>query len=391
MIVGVLALLLGGIAHLTQAYGIAAMDQNQEGYQSVLSQLTGAVMGHGWFYYLTIGSVLAVLALSANTSFVDFPRLCRLIAQDDYLPRSFAVPGRRLVFSFGILSLAAAAALLLVVFEGITDRLIPLFAVGAFTAFTLSQAGMVVHWQRYLAGTIGPKCNDGSPLPRVSPTGARLRLAVNGLGAAATGAALIVIMTAKFKEGAWITILAIPGLILLFRLVHRHYRRMDTELEIRTPINLNHFLQPVVMLPIGNWNRAAKKSLRFSMWLSADVVAIHLCNIGGDDDGHEAERIRREWAENVEEPVRGLGRPLPRLVVRESRYRTFVEPLLNELDKLKAEFRGRPIAVVLPEVVSQHWWQVILHMHRARRLRWALRERGDRNVVVVSVPWYLHD
>src|SRR5689334_6452854 len=126
------------------------MDQSQEGYQSVLSQLAGAVVGRGWFYYVAIGSVLSALCLSANTSFVDFPRLSRLIAQDDFLPRGFAVVGRRLVYSVGILFLATAAALLLVAFGGITDRLIPLFAVGAFLAFTLSQAGMVVHWRREL-------------------------------------------------------------------------------------------------------------------------------------------------------------------------------------------------------------------------------------------------
>ncbi len=147
-IVVVLALLLGGIACLSRAYHIGAMPQDQPGYQSVLSQLTGAVVGRGWLYYVTIGSVLATLCLSANTSFVDFPRLSRLIAQDDFLPRPFAIVGRRLVYSIGIVFLAAAAALLLIVFRGITDRLIPLFAVGAFLAFSLSQAGMVFHWHR---------------------------------------------------------------------------------------------------------------------------------------------------------------------------------------------------------------------------------------------------
>src|SRR5215208_5515485 len=150
VIVVLLAALLGGIAYLARAYQIGAMHQDQPGYQSVLSQLTSAVVGRGWFYYITIGSVLATLCLSANTSFVDFPRLSRLIAQDDFLPRGFAIVGRRLVYSIGILFLAAAAALLLILFRGITDRLIPLFAVGAFLAFTLSQAGMVVHWRKEL-------------------------------------------------------------------------------------------------------------------------------------------------------------------------------------------------------------------------------------------------
>ncbi|HEY4565163.1 MAG TPA: APC family permease, partial [Thermoanaerobaculia bacterium] len=205
-----LGLLLGGIAWLARAFGIGAMDQTRPGYQSVLSQLAAALVGRGVFYTVAICSLLAVLTLSANTSFVGFPRLCRLIAQDRFLPVGFAAVGRRLVFSVGILFLTTTSGLLLVVFRGITDRLIPLFAVGAFLAFTLSQAGMVMHWWR-------GKGSEGRP--------ARRHLAVNGLGAVTTAAALGVIVAAKFKEGAWITLLAIPSLILLFRSVHRYYER----------------------------------------------------------------------------------------------------------------------------------------------------------------------
>src|SRR6202142_100166 len=167
-IVAILAILLGGIAYLARCYNIVAMDQNDPAYQSVLSQLVGAVVGRGWFYYITMGSILAVLCLSANTSFVDFPRLCRLIAKDDFLPRAFPVVDRRLVYMVGLLFLATASGLLLAAFGGITDRLIPLYAVGAFLAFTLSQSGMVVHWRK-------------SQDPRAS----RFML-VNGIGAVAT-------------------------------------------------------------------------------------------------------------------------------------------------------------------------------------------------------------
>src|SRR6202044_1960947 len=144
------------IAFLSHAYRIGAMDQNQSDYQSVLSQLIGAVVGPGWFYDMTIGSILAVLCLSANTSFVDFPRLCRLIAKDDFLPRAFASIGRRLVYSVGVLFLAIASGLLLAAFRGITDKLIPLYAVGAFLAFTLSQSGMVMHWRNQMRGPAMP-------------------------------------------------------------------------------------------------------------------------------------------------------------------------------------------------------------------------------------------
>src|SRR5208282_5144072 len=209
IIIVLLAMLLAGIALLCRAYGIAATDPDGPGYESVLSMLTRAVMGHGWFYYLTIGSVLLVLALSANTAFADFPRLTRAIALDDYLPHVFLLRGRRLLYSWGIYVLVALTAILLIVFGGVTDRLIPLFAIGAFMAFTLSQAGMVMHWWR----------QGGAPL----------RMAVNGLGALATGITTVVVLVAKFVDGAWITALLTVAIILMMRAVKRHYVRVDRE------------------------------------------------------------------------------------------------------------------------------------------------------------------
>src|SRR5216684_5251875 len=211
-IIAILIVLLGGIAVLVRYYGIMATDPGAPGYQSVLSMVTAAVAGKGIFYDVTMFSVLLVLCLSANTSFADFPRLCRMIARDDYLPHSLATRGRRLVFSQGIWALAILAGLLLILFGGITDRLIPLFAVGAFLAFTLSQAGMVVHWQRTGGPGTGP---------------ARL---INGLGAGATGIALAVVLVAKFREGAWITVLLIPTTLWLFHLVKGHYEHVRREI-----------------------------------------------------------------------------------------------------------------------------------------------------------------
>src|ERR1700728_4925362 len=195
IIIVLLGILLTGIALLCRAYGVAATDPNGPGYESVLSMLTRAVMGHGFFYYLTIASVLLVLALSANTAFADFPRLTRAIALDDYMPRVFLIRGRRLLYSWGIYVLVVLTAVLLIVFGGVTDRLIPLYAIGAFMAFTLSQAGMVMHWKR-----------QGK---------ARLRMFVNGLGAVATGITTLVVLVAKFVDGAWITALLIAVMILL--------------------------------------------------------------------------------------------------------------------------------------------------------------------------------
>ena len=176
-----LGLLLLGIAHVAASHGLHAMDQSAPGYESVLSQLVSGVVGRGVVYDVTIGAVLVVLCLSANTSFVGFPRLCRLVAADGYLPRAFALPGRRLVYTAGVLFLSGGAGLLLIAFGGITDRLIPLFAVGAFLSFTLSQTGMAAHWLRERSGHVDS-----------------VRLAVNGLGAIATGAALAIILVAKF-------------------------------------------------------------------------------------------------------------------------------------------------------------------------------------------------
>jgi len=377
VIVAVLALLLGGIAYLARAYGVCAMEQDKPGYQSVLSQLTGAVAGRGWLYYAAIGSVLVTLCLSANTSFVGFPRLSRLIAQDGFLPRGFAVVGRRLVYSVGIVFLAIAAGLLLVAFRGITDRLIPLFAVGAFLAFTLSQAGMVMHWRKERAN---------------ARTGrSHVRLWVNGVGAAATGVALVIILAAKFTEGAWITILAIPALLVLFKLVNRHYQRVERQVEARQPLDLDHNQPPVVLVPTRGWDKLTGKALRFAMWLSTDVIAIHLSNLSGEEAEEDAERVRREWADDVEEPARRHGVPAPRLVVAQSPYRRFVRPLLEEIDKLHEEFPERLVAVVVPEVVETRWWQFLLHRRKPARLRSALLKRGDHRVVVINVPWYVED
>ncbi|HEY2294797.1 MAG TPA: APC family permease [Thermoanaerobaculia bacterium] len=372
VIVVSLGLLLGGIAWLARAFGIGAMDQTRPGYQSVLSQLAAAVVGRGAFYTVAICGLLAVLTLSANTSFVGFPRLCRLIARDRFLPVGFAAVGRRLVFSAGILFLTTASGLLLVAFRGITDRLIPLFAVGAFLAFTLSQAGMVMHWWR-----------------QEKP--ARRHLFANGLGAVTTAAALVVIVAAKFREGAWITLLAIPSLILLFRSVHRYYERVDRELQEPRPLDLPTNEPPIVVIPTESWNRLTRKALRFGMTLSPDVIAVHLSALEGNDADAETREVERQWGEDVERPARSAGLPLPRLVCLQSPYRQFLEPLLRFTVRLEREHPGRTVAVIVPELIKKHWWQYVLHNRRARRLRRTLLQRGGSRVVVIGVPWHLED
>ncbi len=379
-IVVLLGFLLLGIAFLANVFGIGAMDETAAGYQSILSQVIGAVYGRGWFYYLTIAAILAVLSLSANTSFVDFPRLCRLLARDSYLPHAFAMPGRRLVYSVGILFLAASAGLLLVLFDGVTDRLIPLFAVGAFLAFTLSQAGMAVHWWR-LRGEAGH--------------GVWPRLIINGFGAIATGIALAVILAAKFVEGAWITVIVIPLTLLLLRAIHRYYATLDAAIlgEKDRRLSLPNYDPPVVLLPIERWDRLARKALNFAMRISPDVFALHLTALEGPDASAEQatttqeKRLRADWQRYVERPAKRAGLNPPRLILEPSPFRSMVAPLLRTAIDLEKRFLGRPVTVVLPEVVAGRWWEMVLHTRRAQSLRQALLRHGGFNLVVATVPW----
>src|SRR5580692_1982493 len=234
-IIAILVVLLGGIAVLVKYYGIMATDPGAPGYQSVLSLLTAAVAGKGIFYDLTMFSVLLVLCLSANTSFADFPRLCRMIARDNFLPHSLTTRGRRLVFSQGIWALAIVAALLLILFGGVTDRLIPLFAVGAFLAFTLSQAGMVGHWLRSKSEAV-----------------VWHNVIINGIGALATGITLLVIVVAKFLEGAWVVVLLLPAALIFMGRVRRHYELTDEEVALKGKLVLDpsDLAPPIVIVPV---------------------------------------------------------------------------------------------------------------------------------------------
>ncbi len=375
VIVVALALLLAGIAWLAHQYGIMAMDQLRPGYQSVLAQLTAAVAGHGVVFYVTIGSVLAVLCLSANTSFVGFPRLCRLVAEDGYLPAAFAMPGRRLVYSVGVLFLAGGSGALLLAFGGITDRLIPLFAIGAFASFTLSQAGMAAHWWR-----------EGGWRRHIP------RFAINLLGAVATGIALAVILVAKFTAGAWLTVIVVPATLLLLRATRRYYDAIERQVlrGDQRRVDVAARKPPLVLLPIERWDNISRRALGFAMSLSPAVVALHVTETAGPDCDEAAEHgvLRREWDRFVAAPAREAGLAVPSLRIEASPYRSLLGPLLRQILAWRAQQPGRPIAVVLPLLVEARWWEVLLHTHRERRLRRALL-RDAPDVMVVAVPWQL--
>jgi amino acid transporter len=364
-VIFILIVLLASIEYLVRAYGIGATEPGREGYESVLSQLIAAVVGRGVFYYVTIAAILSVLALSANTGFADFPRLCRVIAQDGYLPRSFASRGRRLVYSEGIYVLTALAALLLTIFSGITDRLIPLFAVGAFLAFTLSQAGMVVHWQR--TGGVGAWRN----------------MVINGAGAAATGVTLLVVLVAKFAEGAWVTMLLIPGMLFVFVGVRRHYGAVARELACPTPLDVSDLHEPIIVVPISAWNKTANKALRFALKMSPDIYAVHVRSAEHIDD------LQTQWAQLVEVPTTRAGLPVPQLVVIDSPYRRTLQPILDHVLQVRDHHPDRQIAVIIPELVESRWYQYFLHNQRAQGLKALLLFNGGQRVVVINVPWYL--
>ena len=380
IIVVILGILLGGIAYLATCYGIMAMDQTQPGYQSVLSQLVGAVAGRGTFYYVAIASALGILCLSANTSFVGFPRMCRLVAQDEFLPRPFATAGRRLVYSVGIIYLAITAGLLLTLFDGVTDRLIPLFAIGAFLTFTMSQTGMVAHWRRELRN------------PRRTETRRRvlINLIINAVGAATTVTALVVIVIAKFGEGGWITIVAIPCVIVLHKAIKRYYTNIDEHLRDDGALEFRRSEPPVVLVTMREWNRLTDKALRLAMELSPDVTAVHLAALERRDIDKDERQLRKQWAAHVEKPAKAAKFPNPpRLVFLSAPYRRIHAPLLQLIKEVKEENPGRTIAVLIPELVKRHWWEYLLSNHRARRLRSAVLDYGGSGVVVIGVPWYL--
>ena len=371
IIIAILIVLLFGTAWLAKAYGIMAMNPNDSNFQSMLSILVAAVFGRGWFYYTTMGSVLLALALSANTAFADFPRLTRAIAIHDYLPHVFILRGRRLLFSHGIYALTGFTALILILFDGVTDRLIPLYAIGAFLAFTLSQAGMVVHWHKQTGE------------PGHEHKGRNWHMFVNGVGAVATGLTTIVVLASKFLDGAWVTALLVPTLILIMYSVKRHYTRVHSEMVDRTPINLENLTQPIVVIPMAQWDRITEKALRFGLLLSKEIKVAHVYS---EDD---PDTLVSCWDEMVADPLQHEGMQVPELVRIQSSYRFIIAPLMDYILGLERDNPDRKVAVLLPELVVRHWWENALHGQRVQLLKLLLLLRAKQRVVVINIPWYL--
>lgn len=366
VIIVCLAAMLAGIAYLVREYHIVATDPNSDSYRSILSLLFQAVAGQGWFYYVAIASVLLVLIFSANTAFADFPRVCRVIAEDRFLPVSFATRGRRLVYSEGILVLMLLTGALLIAFGGVTDRLIPLYAVGAFLAFTLSQAGMLAHSRRKR----GP--------------GARRKMVVNGLGATATGATVVVVIASKFTEGAWITVVTIPVILLLMYGVRRHYSRIQRAIETSAPLDLTGNMPPLVVVPLQQWSKLSERALCAASAISHDVRALYVSGDGTPNG------LCATWTQKVIEPARKANAGIPELVVLQSPFRFVVYPIVDYVLKLSEDNPDRRIVAVVSELVEHRWYNYFLHSQRSTLLKTLLLLRGNDRISVLNIPCYFN-
>jgi amino acid transporter len=365
IIIGILIVLLFGTAWLANKYQIMAMTPGPN-YQSLVSLIVQAVFGRGWFYHVTMWSVFTALCLSANTAFADFPRLTRAIAMKDYLPHVFTLRGRRLLFSHGIYALTGFTAVILIILQGDTDRLISLYAIGAFLAFTLSQAGMVMHWKKEGPGHKG----------RI------WHMTVNGTGAVCTGITTIIVLIAKFTSGAWITALLVPTLILLMVGVKQHYDRVKGMIQ-SGPLRLMNLQRPIVVLPMARWDRMTEKAMRFAVVLSDEIKVINV----NCDDGEDA--LCNSWEKNVLIPIREKGLTEPELIQLHSTFRLVIAPIMEYVLELEQQNPDRKITVLLPELVVNHWWENALHNQRVQLLKLFLLLRGKQRIIVVDIPWYL--
>jgi len=350
-----LALILGalflGVAGL--GYVIRAVPSDQA---NVVAQIGQTFAPNSPLYYLVQVSVASILVLAANTSFNGFPRLAAIMAEDDWFPHQFSHRGLRLAYSNGIIAIGALAIVLVIVFGGSTHALIPLYAVGVFLCFTLSQAGMVRHW----LSDHGPRWHG--------------KMLVNGIGAVTTAAVTVIVMATKFLAGAWIVLLLIPLLVAMFYAIHLHYARAKQELSIeRLPEPRRR--QQRILVPVAFMNRATAAALDYACSISSDVTAVHFAV--DDQVAQDFQQQWKRWANDV-----------PLLLVP-SPYREVVSPLVQLVDARRRDAPDEPVTVVLPEVVPHHLWEQPLHNQMATAIKLALL--GRPGVVVTSVPVRLRE
>jgi amino acid transporter len=347
----IFATLFLGISYLASSIGVVPDPGEQ---QTVLSQIGRTVFGDGPMLVVLQAATVLVLALAANTAFADFPRLSSFLARDGFMPRQFGFRGERLAFTTGIVALSGLAAVLLVVFGASVTALIPLYTLGVFLAFTLSQTGMVVRWRR-----------------RREP-GWRRGLVINGIGALTTGVIALIVVESKFMSGAWMVVIAIPLLVLMMLAIRSHYRGLDRALAVDGPPT-DATAEPIVVVPIARLDEPARQALAFARSIADAPLAVHVAT--GAADTRAMRRRGRELDLDGE------------LVIVESPYRALIGPLLAYLDALQRQDPSRPVLVILSEFVPRHWWELLLHNQTALRLK--LRLFARRNTMVADLPFHL--
>lgn len=349
---GIIAIVMFlGITYLAYDFGIIP-----GGDETVVSKIAHRVWGNSVGYYLVQASTLLILVLAANTSYADFPRLSSILARDRFVPRQFANQGDRLVFSNGILILSGFAILLIVVFQGDTHALLPLYAIGVFISFTLSQGGMVLRWLR------------------LREKGWQWRVWINGVGALVTAVVLLTLAVTKFVEGAWIVVVVIPILVATFVIMHRHYAEVAHELSLEGYDSPPKFQHTVLVL-VGDVHRGVVRAVQYARTLAPTAVvrAVYV-----ETDPARTSRLEERWGKW------GLGVPL---IVLTSPYRSLLRPLLDYLDQIQSRGEDQMVTIVLPEFLPRHWWQHVLHNQTALLVKGALLFR--KNTVVADVPYLL--
>jgi amino acid transporter len=347
-ILGTIFLGITVLAHFT-----AAIPREEE---SLVSQVARAVIGTGPFYFIIQVATALILVLAANTSYADFPRLSSILSRDRFLPRQFASRGDRLVFSNGILTLGLLAALLIVIFDAREQAMLPLYAIGVFISFTLSQAGMVRHWLRF------------------REPGWQRSVVINAIGATLTAIVFMVIIVTRFTRGAWVVLIVIPIIVLLFRAIHTHYLDVARQLSLTTAKPVGAVTRHTALVLVSGIHRGVIPALEFARSLAPDnTTALYV-----ELDPEESHKVRAKWAQW------GSGVPLE---ILHSPYRSLVRPILRYIDELDSRYDDDVLSVILPEFIPSKWWQHLLHNQTALAIKAALLFR--KGVVVISVPYHL--
>jgi amino acid transporter len=349
--VGILGFMFMGISVLGYFYGAVPRED-----QSVVSQIASEVVGTGTTYFVIQVATALILVLAANTSYADFPRLASLLSRDRYLPRQFSSRGDRLVFSNGILALGVFAALLVIVFDAREQAMLPLYAIGVFISFTLSQYGMVRHWLR------------------VRELGWQRSVVINAIGAALTAVVFLVIVVTKFAHGAWAVLVLLPILVVLFRTIHQHYKSVARQLSLEQAASVEPIKRHTALVLVSGIHRGVVPALQFAKSLAPDnTTALYV-----DLDAEQSDRVRMKWAQwGCEVPLEILSSP----------YRSLVRPIMRYIDEVDSRYDDDVLSVILPEFIPSKWWQHLLHNQTALLIKGALLFRT--NIVVISVPYHL--